>query len=165
MSLKIHVIVVSGGEYDSAWESNLCAYATRAAAETEILRLEARRDHLKNLKRTLSETYYSRLGERPELEPMPPAPTAPKRPTKESMTKYHAACIEWRKVVQPIYARNAVAEAKVQAAAVEHTRALAVELGCDESDLQMLGLNEEGGYFSPDGLDVDYTIEELELHA
>jgi hypothetical protein len=157
---KIFVIVASGGEYDSAWESNVVAYSTPEAADAEVNRLTAQRDRLRQLMPAISDVYFGALKNQPVLERASPAPTCPKKATREQQQRYSAACAAWREENLPLFKRNEARQQEHFQSAIRLSREKAIELGCDELDLEALGLN--AGYLNFD-MDADYNIEELEL--
>jgi hypothetical protein len=160
MSLRIFIIVAGGGEYDSAWQTNVVAYMTKAAADEELNRLTTQRDRLKQVMPAISSVYFDVLNDRPVLEQSSPAPKCPKKANREQQQKYSAECAAWREENAPLFKRNEARRQEHFQHAIRLAREKAVELGCDDLDLEALGLN--AGYLNFD-MDVDYNIEELEL--
>ena len=159
----IYVIVAYGGEYDDAWESNVCAKRSRDDAELEILELEERRDKVKVMHPEVSSAFYAARQVREPMEEVPESPKGPAKTTKENMRLHREAVEAWRLVAQPIIERNQERENRAYLAAVEAARLKAIELGADERDLHELGFSESDYRAYSTNFDCDYRVEELEL--
>lgn len=163
MPQKIFVVIAYGGEYDDAWEKNVCAKFTETDAQLEILELEERRDKLKVMHPEVSSAFYAARQVREPMEEVPKSPKGPSKTTKENMRLHREAVEAWRVVAQPIIERNQEREKRAYSAAVNVAREKAIELGADERDLQHLGFTDADYRSYTANFDCDYRVEELEL--
>ena len=165
MSELIFVVVVSGGEYDNAWEQNLCAYCSRDAAEAEVAQLEAFQAKVRPLAGAIKDAAYAVLRNRPTMLPTPSPPAAPKLANKEEEASYRQARAVWQAEVQPIVAENtARLEANVQLARQVAVNK-AADLGLTAEDMSTFCLDDPVKWLGniTDSTEVSYHIEELEL--
>jgi hypothetical protein len=161
----IYVVIAYGGEYDDAWEKNVCARFSETDAQITILDLEERREKLKGMRDPVQAVWYANLKPIEGIESVPQPPKGPKKGTKENMAAHRLAVEEWRKIANPMIERN---EQRANAAylnASKLAREKAIELGADEVDLSQLGFCDNGEFRPPydSCLDCSYRYEELEL--
>lgn len=163
----IYVVIAYGGEYDDAWESNVCAKYSRDDAELEVLELKQRREKLKTIHQPVQDAFYARCSIQEPMEEVPNSPKGPSKSTKENMRLHWEAVDAWRAVARPIIERNQERENRAHQAAVEAARNKAIELGADEFDLKQLGFSKDNynDRYHPSfcNFNCDYKIEELEL--
>lgn len=160
----IYIIVASGGSYDDAWQSNVCARYSRDDAELEVLRLQEQSKKISAIVDEVRTTYYIALKAgafTPEEIPRPPK--GPAKSTKENRKLHAEEMQKYYALAQPIAKRNEARHIAAMAAAKEAAKQRAIELGADEDDLKVMGFDQP--YFSlycREG-DASYDVEELEI--
>lgn len=161
----IFIVVASGGSYDDAWRSNVCAFATREEADLEVIRRSEMHVRLSELDKQASEARWAFLRtEVSGLEQVEPAPKGPAKPTKELNADYQRRMEEWRKKMVPISERNRTRQTAMLYAAVAHARQNAIAAGATEEELQLLGFSDNANTFGYDySHDTTFSVEQLEL--
>lgn len=162
MAEKIYIVKASGGEYDDAWENNLCACRTVETAEAEVTRLKEQAERLKEMAPKVAAFYRKFLQENPATQVEVPAhPKGPSKQTKENRKAYEQAAEAWRVKAHPILEGNQAAVNEQTRKATAASRQFAMGMGADEDDLKQIGLDDDLGW--PSYEDAEYTYEELEI--
>lgn len=161
----IFIVVASGGSYDDAWRSNVCAFATREEADLEVIRRSEMHVRLSELDKRASEARweYLRSGS-VAFEEMDPLPTAPAKPNKKSREEYEQRLAKWREKNTPLNERNRARQMAMLVIAVEHARQTAISAGATEEELELLGFSDNANTFGYDySHDTTFSVEQLEL--
>ena len=161
----IYIVVASGGSYDDAWQTNLCACIDKTAAELEVLRLEEQSKKIGAMIREVEGAYRAGLhANKFTREEIPRPPSGPAKGDKESMKLHTAAMKAHYALVQPIAERNERRNTTAMLAAKEAAKQKAIDLGANEDDLKVMGFINEHFFLSHcRDYDCAYFIEELEL--
>lgn len=161
----IFIVVASGGSYDDAWHSNVCAFATQEEAELEVLRRQDMHVRLIELHKVANEARWSFLRDNvASVEEMDPVPKGPAKATKELNADYQKRMSEWRKKNVPIGERNRVRQQAMIVRSVECAREAAVAAGATDEEIALLNFDVYPysfgyGYNS----DTTFSVEQLEL--